>query len=148
MEQKLGRKAKLSTYLGHSREAAVEVVLVHPGQQAADIEGAWLVGCRGLLRRRRLGQRQRRAVVVVGWRIGPGQSRRRRHGTHTQGRMKPQGGTLRSSAAVAAAPFHRRKEKNDVMAWRVMVGPTKASRDPMHFLISIQNLHFYKELVV
>ena len=66
--------------LGREGEAAVEVVLVHPVQQAADPERARPVVCCScvvpLCGRRVLG----RPVVVVGRRIGPAERVRRRHG--------------------------------------------------------------------
>ena len=61
-------------------EAAVEVVLVHPVQQAADPERARPVVCCScvvlLCGRRMLG----RPVVVVGLRVSPAERVRRRHG--------------------------------------------------------------------
>jgi len=66
--------------LGREGEAAVEVVLVHPVQQAADPERARPVVCCScvvpLCGRRVLG----RPVVVVGRRIGPAERVRRSHG--------------------------------------------------------------------
>lgn len=68
--------------LGRAGEAAVEVVLVHPVQQAADPERArpfFWGSCScvvPLCGRRVVG----RPVVVVGRRIGPAERVRRRHG--------------------------------------------------------------------